>query len=64
MLPTTIELEQAAERQERAVSELLEMPRATSRIDLARRAIGRWFMALGARIAADPSPEISRLRRA
>jgi hypothetical protein len=64
MLPTTIELEQAAERRERAVADLLEAPRRESRIGAARRAIGRWFMALGARIAAEPPPQLASQRRA
>jgi hypothetical protein len=64
MLPTTIELEQAAERRERAVADLLEASRRESRIGAARRAIGRWFMALGARIAAEPPPQLAGPRRA
>jgi hypothetical protein len=64
MLPTIIELEQAQERQEHAVSELLDTPRQTNHIHGARRAIGRWFMAVGARLAAEPPVRLAGPRGA
>jgi hypothetical protein len=64
MLPTIIELEQAHERQERAVAELLETPREITHIHGARRAIGRWFMAVGARLAAEPPVRLAGPRGA
>ena len=64
MLPTIIELEQAHERHERAVAELLETPRQINHVTGARRAIGRWFMAVGARLAAEPTVRLAGPRGA
>jgi len=68
MLPTTIDLDQAVERNERAAVERSASPRAASATDTwshqARRAIGRWVMAIGARIAAEPRLDLAKPRRA
>lgn len=69
MLPTTIELDQAHERHEDFAAEAGRVRTAsnapaaasTSRTSI-RRAIGRRFIALGRRIAAEPGLELVRSR--
>jgi hypothetical protein len=62
MLPSTIELEQALERHERYAAETLAPQAGGTRQASARRAIGLRLIALGRRLAADPSPMLARSR--
>lgn len=62
MLPTHIDLDQAHERHEDHVSDVLRERRFATRTVSVRRAIGRRFIALGRRIAAEPAAPPTTMR--
>jgi hypothetical protein len=62
MMLTTIDLELARERQERFIAEAAQRRLVESRPSILRRSIGRRVIAMGERIAAEPSFELARSR--
>ncbi|HSL76789.1 MAG TPA: hypothetical protein VK867_07585 [Candidatus Limnocylindrales bacterium] len=62
MLPTDIDLDQAHERLERFATDAARRRHGPTTTGL-RRAIGHRFIALGRRIAAEPTLELSRATR-
>ena len=61
MMLTTTELQLARERQERLIEEHLQGRLVENRASI-RRSIGRRVIAVGHRIAAEPSLELTRFR--
>lgn len=55
MLPSPIELDQATERREETVLATLRQPTEPTHVAPARRVVGRWFIALGAKLAGEPA---------
>ncbi|MEJ7748741.1 MAG: hypothetical protein WKF56_05535 [Candidatus Limnocylindrales bacterium] len=62
MIPNFILLELARERQERLVAELAQERLVAPRSFSVRRSFGRRVIAVGRRIAAEPSLELARSR--
>ena len=55
MLPNAIDFDQATERREETVLATLRQPAEPSHVAPVRRALGRWFIALGAKLAGEPA---------
>ena len=63
MLPNDIDLDQTHDRFEQYVAEATSQRRPTRSTAGIRRAIGHRFIALGRRIAAEPTFELARSSR-
>ena len=55
MLPSPIDLDRATQRREETVAATIRRTSDPTRVAPARRVLGRWFMALGARLAGEPA---------